>query len=220
MKKTPLLYATLAGIFLLFPILLSAHSVNYQLEGAPTGSVLNYYLPLGFQHILPMGLDHILFVIGLYLLNPTLKSVVTQATIFTVAHSITLCLSMNNTIQTEVSVIEPIIALSIAFIALENLFFQEIKPWRMVLIFAFGLIHGMGFASALNEIGLPRDAFYTSLIGFNIGVELGQITVILACYLLFGRWFAKKNWYRQRIVFPISILIACVAMYWTIERLI
>jgi HupE / UreJ protein len=208
----------LIALFFL-PITLTAHSINYQLEGAPTGSVLRYYLPLGFEHILPMGLDHIFFVIGLYLLNPQLKSVVTQATIFTVAHTITLCLSMNNTIKMEANVIEPIIALSIAFIALENLLIQEIKPWRMGLIFGFGLIHGMGFAAALNEIGLPRDAFYTSLISFNIGVELGQISVIILCYLLFGRWFSEKIWYRPRLVFPLSIFIACVALYWTVERL-
>lgn len=207
-------------ISLAFPLFLSAHTVNYQLEGAPGGAVLSYYLPLGFQHILPLGLDHICFIIGLYLLNPKLKTVVTQATVFTVAHTITLCLTMNNTITMDSNIIEPIIALSICFIALENLFVQNIKPWRVLLIFAFGLIHGMGFASALNEIGLPRDAFYPSLISFNIGVELGQIAVIVMCYLIFGLWFSEKKWYRQRIVMPMSVVIAMVSAYWVLERTI
>ncbi len=207
------------GLAIFLPLLSFAHAVNYQLEGAPTGSVFAYYLPMGFEHILPMGLDHILFVIGLFLLNPKLKTVFLQATVFTLAHTITLCMTMNNTISLESAVVEPIIALSIVFIALENLFLEDIKPWRILVIFAFGLIHGMGFAAALNEIGLPRDAFYTSLISFNVGVELGQLSVILLCYFMFGRWFQQKIWYRNRIVFPLSILIACIATYWTIERI-
>jgi uncharacterized membrane protein len=200
------------------PIFCSAHAINYQLEGAPTDSVLSYYLPLGFEHILPTGIDHILFIIGLYLLSPKLKTVLMQATAFTVAHTITLCMTMNNTIAPESAIVEPIIALSIVFIAFENLFLQEIKPWRILVIFGFGLIHGMGFAAALNEIGLPRDAFYASLISFNVGVELGQFSVILLCYFLFGRWFQQEIWYRQRIVFPLSISIGLIAMYWTMER--
>jgi uncharacterized membrane protein len=204
---------------LFFPFFCSAHAINYQLEGAPTGSVLSYYLPLGFEHILPMGIDHILFVVGLFLLSPKLKTVLLQATAFTIAHTITLCLTMNNSIAPQSALVEPIIALSIVFIAFENLFLEDIKPWRMAVIFGFGLIHGMGFAAALNEIGLPRDAFYSSLISFNIGVELGQFAVILLCYLLFGRWFQQESWYRQRIVYPLSISIGLIAMYWTIERM-
>jgi uncharacterized membrane protein len=204
----------------LLPTFSFAHAINYQLEGAPTGSVLSYYLPLGIDHILPLGIDHILFVVGLYLLSPKLKTVLLQATAFTVAHTITLCLTMNNSIAPQSAFVEPIIALSIVFIAFENLFLEDIKPWRIAVIFAFGLIHGMGFAAALNEIGLPRDAFYASLISFNIGVELGQFSVIFLCHAAFGYWFAEKNWYRKRIVFPISISIACIAIYWTIERLI
>lgn len=206
-------------LFTIIPFCLSAHSVNYQLEGAPTGSVLNYYLSLGFEHILPMGIDHILFVVGLYLLSPKLKTVLLQATAFTVAHTITLCMTMNNSIAPQSALVEPIIALSIVFIAFENLFLEDIKPWRMAVIFGFGLIHGMGFAAALNEIGLPRDAFYTSLIAFNIGVEIGQFTVILLCYAVFGYWFQQKKWYRPRLVIPLSIFIALIATYWTIERL-
>ena len=205
-------------LLLLCTTFAGAHTVNYALEDQPTTNVAGYYLKLGFEHILPFGLDHILFVLGLYLLSPKLKTVIWQATAFTVAHSITLILTMSNLIFPIGSIVEPIIALSILFIAVENLMLSDLKPWRLLIVFGFGLIHGMGFAGALNEIGLPRDAFYTSLISFNIGVELGQIAVILIAYLLFGRWFSERVWYRPRIVYPLSILIALIAMYWTIER--
>lgn len=198
----------------------SAHTINYALEGQPVSHVFGYYLSLGYQHILPEGLDHILFVVGLYLLSPRLKDVLWQATAFTVAHTLTLILSMKNLIVAPPTLIEPIIALSIAFIAIENLFSSRLQSWRMIVVFLFGLVHGMGFASALNELGLPRDAFFSSLITFNIGVELGQITVILACWLAFGKWFSTEIWYRKRIVLPISLAIAAVALVWTFERMI
>ena len=116
-------------------------------------------------------------------------------------------------------VVEPIIALSIAFIALENLLLTELKPWRVLLVFGFGLVHGLGFASALNELGLPRNAFYTSLLSFNVGVEFGQIVIIATIYFSLIYWLGKETWYRKRVVFPISILIALIALYWTVERL-
>lgn len=196
-----------------------AHTVNYSMELKPVSHVMGYYVLLGFEHILPYGVDHILFVICLFLLEPKLKSVILQASCFTVAHTITLILSMRDTITADANIIEPIIAISIVFVALENIFIGELKPFRYFVVFAFGLIHGMGFASALNEIGLPRNAFYSSLISFNVGVELGQIAVIIIAFLLIGIWFSKKTWYRQRIVYPLSIIIALIASYWTIERI-
>ena len=195
------------------------HTINYQLENQPAGNVFGYYTWLGFQHILPEGFDHILFVFGLFLLNPKLKSVIAQASCFTVAHTVTLILTAQGTIQPNSNIIEPIIALSIVFIAVENLFTTEMKLTRYIVIFGFGLIHGMGFATALNSIGLPRDAFYTSLLAFNVGVELGQITILVAAYFLIGKFFSEKIWYRQRIVYPLSIAIALVAGFWTIQRL-
>ncbi len=196
-----------------------AHTVNYALEGQPTSAVFSYYVKLGFEHILPEGLDHILFVVGLYLLSPKLKTIIWQATAFTVAHTITLILSMKNIIVAPPDIVEPIIALSIVFIAVENLITSTLQPWRIALVFAFGLVHGLGFASALNELGIPRDAFFSSLLSFNVGVELGQISVILLCYLLFGRWFSEKEWYKNRVVVPLSLAIAAMALYWTIERI-
>ena len=196
-----------------------AHTINYALQGKPVGDVLSYYLALGYKHILPEGFDHILFVISLYLLSPKLKNVLWQATAFTVAHTITLILSMKGWVVAPPAIVEPIIALSIAFVAIENLMTQRLKAGRLLIVFMFGLVHGLGFASALNELGLPPDQFYTSLLSFNVGVELGQISVILACWLAFGLWFSDKTWYRARIVQPLSVLIGLIAIFWTIQRI-
>lgn len=195
-----------------------AHTVNYALEKAPTNDVVWFYLKLGYTHILPEGFDHILFVCGLCLLSKKISVILWQATAFTVAHSITLALSMQNIIVAPSAVVEPIIALTILFVALENLMLTELKPWRIALVFMFGLVHGMGFASALNEIGLPRNKFATSILSFNMGVELGQITIIAAMFLLIVIPLGKYPWYRTRVVYPLSILIALIAGYWTIQR--
>lgn len=195
-----------------------AHTINYALEQAPVQNVVWFYLQMGFTHIIPSGFDHVLFVAGLCLLSTRIKTILWQATAFTVAHSVTLALSMKNIIVMPGAVVEPIIALSILFIALENILLTELKAWRIAIVFMFGLIHGMGFASALNEIGLPRNKFFTSIFSFNIGVELGQIAVILAMFGLIIIPFGKKPWYRKRVVYPLSGLIALTAAWWTIER--
>ena len=195
-----------------------AHTINYALEKAPAGNVFWYYLKLGFTHILPEGFDHILFVCGLCLLSRKIKTILWQATAFTVAHSITLALSMKSIIVAPSAIVEPIIALSILFIAVENLLLTELKPWRIAIVFMFGLIHGMGFASALNEIGLPRNKFGLSILSFNVGVELGQITIILLMFGLIIIPLGKMKDYRKRVVFPLSILIGLIALYWTIQR--
>ena len=205
--------------FLLFATNIYAHTINYALEKAPAGNVFWYYLKLGYMHILPNGFDHILFVTGLCLLNNKISTILWQATAFTVAHSITLALSMKNIIVAPSAVVEPVIALSILFVAVENLLIAKLSTWRILLVFMFGLIHGMGFASSLNEIGLPRDKFFLSIFSFNVGVELGQMTIIL---LVFGvvifPFHSIKN-YKRIIVYPLSVIIALIASYWTIERI-
>jgi hypothetical protein len=208
----------LVFFFLLITAPLFAHDLAAQLEKEPAGNVIFFYLTLGFEHILPLGIDHILFVAGLFLLSSSVKNVIWQATAFTFAHSITLILTMNGVIAPSPSAVEPIIALSIAFIAIENILIANLKPWRLLIVFLFGLIHGMGFAGALNEYGLPPNLYYTSLLSFNIGVELGQIAVIFLAWVLIGKWFHSKKWYRNRIVIPLSCCIAVIAMYWTVER--
>jgi hydrogenase/urease accessory protein HupE len=176
------------------------------------------YLTLGFSHILPHGLDHLLFVLGIYLLSGQARSVLCQVSAFTIAHSITLGLSMYGLVRVSPSVVEPLIALSIAYVAIENIFLSELKSWRVACVFAFGLLHGMGFAGALRELGLPRSEFMTALLMFNLGVEAGQLAVICSAFILVGWYCANRRWYRSRIVVPVSALIACTALYWTIER--
>ena len=219
-KKKRIAVTTFTGILLCLLSALSsyAHTINYALEKAPVNDVVWFYLKLGYTHILPQGFDHILFVCGLCLLSTKVSTILWQATAFTVAHSITLALSMQNIIVAPSAVVEPIIALSILFIAVENLLLTELKPWRVLIVFMFGLIHGMGFASSLNEIGLPRNKFFTSILPFNVGVELGQITVILAMFGFIIIPLKNIRNYRKRVVYPLSILIGLIALYWTIER--
>ena len=195
-----------------------AHTVNYDFSKMSRTDVGLAYLKLGFQHIIPKGTDHILFVLSIFLLSPKLKKVIWQATAFTLAHSITLGLAMYGVIKPPTEIIEPVIALSIVLVALENVFTEQLHPWRIFIIFIFGLVHGMGFASVLIGLGLPEKEFATALFTFNLGVEFGQITVILCAYLLLGKWFGDKPWYHRRIVIPLSMVIATIALYWTVQR--
>jgi hypothetical protein len=177
------------------------------------------YLQLGFTHIVPYGFDHVLFVLGIFLLGGGTRSTFWQVSAFTVAHSITLGLSMFGVISASPALVEPLIAVSIAYVAIENVVLRELRAWRVVLVFAFGLLHGLGFAGALKELGLPRSEFLTALVTFNLGVEAGQLTVIGTAFLLVGWHCGHRDWYRRRVVVPASLLIACTAVYWTIERL-
>ena len=176
------------------------------------------YIVIGFEHILPKGLDHILFVLALFLLSTKFKPLFFQVTFFTIAHSITLFLGVLNIVNISPNIVEPIIAISIAYVAFENLFTNKLNKKRPFVIFIFGLIHGLGFAGILTEIGVPDDLFVTSLISFNVGVEIGQIAVILIAYLMLALPFKKQNWYNKIITKPMSLIIAFVGLYWFIER--
>lgn len=197
---------------------LPAHDVE-GLSKLSKSEVAGIYLQLGFTHILPLGVDHILFVLGLFLLNPKLKPILWQATAFTLAHTITLGLAMYQIIKPPGNIVEPVIALSIMYVALENIFSPRLKASRIGIVFLFGLIHGMGFASALTELGLPKNAYFSSLLMFNTGVELGQVTIILAAYFLLGKPFGKESFYRKKVVIPLSAIIAVIAAYWTVQRI-
>lgn len=183
-------------------------------------ATLRQYLVLGFTHIVPKGLDHILFVLGLLLLTRRARALLGQVTAFTIAHSLTLALSMYGVISLPSKVVEPLIAVSIAYVAIENIWTSEVKRRRVALVFLFGLLHGLGFAGVLTELGLPRSEFLTALVAFNLGVEAGQLAVILGATALIGSWAVRKDWYRGRIAVPASALIAAIAVYWTIERLL
>ena len=179
--------------------------------------VARQYLWLGYTHILPKGLDHILFVIGIFLLSPRWKTLLLQVTAFTVAHSITLALSIYGIVSLPSRIVEPMIALSIVYVAVENLFTRELKPWRVALVFTFGLLHGLGFAGVLRELGLPRSEFLTALLTFNLGVEGGQLTIIAAA-LLATAPVRRAPWYHARVVVPASLAIAATGLYWTMIR--
>ena len=178
------------------------------------------YLTLGYTHIVPKGLDHILFVLGLFLLSTRLKPLLVQVTSFTVAHSITLGLTIYAVVSLSPKIVEPLIAASIVYVAVENLFTSKLHAWRPVVVFFFGLLHGMGFAGVLQEVGLPRSEFLTGLITFNVGVEFGQLTVISAAFLIVGAWRRNPGWYHGRVVVPCSLAIAATGLYWTVQRTI
>ena len=178
--------------------------------------VIGLYLQLGYTHILPKGLDHILFVLALFFASTRLKPLIWQISAFTLAHTLTLALATLGLVSLPASIVEPIIALSIAFVAMENLVFKDMTRWRPALVFGFGLFHGLGFAGVLSELGLPPGQLVPSLLSFNLGVELGQLTIIVACWLALHR-FRDAAWYPW-LVRAVSVAIAGVALWWTVER--
>jgi hydrogenase/urease accessory protein HupE len=182
--------------------------------------VARQYFGLGFTHILPKGLDHILFVVGIFLLSARWKSILLQVSTFTVAHSITLGLTMYGIVSLPAKVVEPMIALSIAYVAIENLVTSDLKPWRLALVFSFGLLHGMGFAGVLRDLGLPHSQFLTALLTFNAGVEAGQLTVIAISFAVVAHWRSSGASYRRLVVQPGSLVIALVGLYWVVERVL
>jgi hypothetical protein len=182
------------------------------------GQVVWQYLVLGFTHIVPKGTDHILFVLGIFLLSIRLKPILLQVTAFTVAHTITLALTIYGKVSLSPRIVEPLIALSIVYVAVENIVRPTLTPWRVAIVFGFGLLHGMGFAGVLREQGLPRKDFLTALLSFNLGVELGQLSVIALAFVMIGIPYRKEPWYRQRIVIPLSIAIAAIGLFWFVQR--
>ena len=171
----------------------------------------------GFVHVLPLGLDHILFVLGLFFLSRKWKPILYQVSVFTVAHTITLGLATLDLVSAPSNVVEPIIAASIAVVALENIFFPNYRHSRLFIVFFFGLIHGLGFAGALSAFDLDPTSLVIGLLGFNVGVEFGQLAVIAIVFVL-TIWIKDEAQYRKLAVVPCSILIAVMGIYWTIER--
>ena len=182
--------------------------------------VLLEYTGVGFTHIVPKGLDHILFVLGLFLLSTRVAPLLIQVTAFTVAHSVTLALSVYGVVSLPSSIVEPLISASIVYVAVENILTPQLKPWRALVVFGFGLLHGLGFAGVLQEVGLPHGQFVPALVSFNVGVELGQLAVITLAYLAVGIWGRNKAWYRPRVVIPASASIAAVGLFWTVQRVL
>ncbi len=178
------------------------------------------FFVLGIQHIIPKGLDHILFIFGLFLFSSSLKKLISQITIFTIAHSITLIFVSLSLMRINPQIVEPIIALSIVYIGLENIFKKYTKEYlRYVVILFFGLLHGLGFALVLSDIGYKSSDLFVNLISFNLGIEVAQISIVLALYLLIALNFAKNKNYRIFFQVPSSILISSVGLYWFFERI-
>ena len=175
------------------------------------------FVKAGFEHIIPQGVDHILFVLGLFFSCITFRSLLWQVTAFTIAHSITLILAAQGFVELRADLVEAIIALSIVWIAVENCLFKETNKRRYLIVFSFGLLHGLGFAALLTEYGLPKDNFISMLLAFNIGVEIGQLAILLLAFVLI-KLILKKNWYNNEIKIPASLVIAAIGLFWFIER--
>ncbi|MFK7835674.1 MAG: HupE/UreJ family protein [Sulfitobacter sp.] len=202
--------------------------------GAQSGwGAFGSYIPVGFDHILPQGLDHILFVLGLFLLSTQLGPLLWQVSAFTLAHTVTLALGALGLVNIPGSIVEPLIAASIVYVAVENIFNSGLSRWRPLVVFGFGLLHGLGFASVLGDFGLPEGQFIPALIGFNVGVELGQLAVIAMAALLI--WLAvmaaraapldglEEEVREYPVMFRAvsvtgSLIIAIIGVWWVIER--
>jgi len=176
------------------------------------------YLEIGFSHIIPKGLDHIIFVLGIFLLSTNWKIMLAQVTCFTIAHSISLALSALGIIALPERIVEPLIALSIIYVGIENIFTSKLTIWRPLLIFLFGLLHGLGFAGILFRVGIPEGYFIESLLAFNLGIEAGQIFVIGVAYFVLYYYFHKRSYYKNYVVIPGSITISCIGLWMLYER--
>lgn len=179
------------------------------------------YLWMGFTHVLPLGIDHILFMVNLFFLHQRLRTVVLYCSLFTLAHSITLALAAMGLLQVPAAFVEPVISFSVLLTAVSNIIGTNAgKGFQVPVIILFGLFHGMGFASALDAAGLSGRTFIVGLVCFNGGVELAQVLVVATGYFLLVRPYSARPWYRERIVKPVALIIACVAIYWTVVRLV
>ena len=221
-------------------------------QSNPSTSLLHYvieYVGIGFTHILPLGADHILFILGLYLFGNRWRPLCWQVSVFTLAHSLTLGLGLAGFIRLPAAIVEPLIAASIVYVAIENIGWHTLlRPvvgkipdqvqhalpttWytpptnhtlalprhRLGVVFGFGLLHGLGFAAMLQTFQMPPEAFYSALLGFNLGVELGQLAVLVIAFALTG-WLRNHQYYRRWVVVPGSVGIALIGLFWMVERL-
>jgi len=202
---------------------LTPASPEYVVEARPgLGQVIQTYLLLGIEHILG-GVDHLLFVLALLLIVHGTRKLVTTITAFTVAHSITLSLAALDLVFVPVPPVEACIALSIVFVAAEVVHYERgvpsltaRRPW--LVAFTFGLLHGLGFAAALGQIGLPQNSVPAALLFFNVGVEIGQLIFVTAMLLL--AFEVKRLWPRVPVHWRTApaYVIGSLATFWVIER--
>ena len=190
----------------------------FAVSGTASHSFLAFLL-LGVEHILT-GYDHLLFLFALLVVCRDLRSILTVITCFTIAHSITLALSTLDVVRVPARIVEPLIAGSIAYVGIENLIRGDAPKWRWLITFSFGLVHGLGFADALKEFGIGSGQFgiVLPLVGFNIGVEIGQLSV--AAVVLPILWQLRKNPNFVRQWVPLcSVAVALAGSYWILERI-
>ncbi|WP_316364714.1 HupE/UreJ family protein [Candidatus Thiodiazotropha sp. CDECU1] len=205
---------------------ISGQTQSIQLTAADIGvnsrwQVLTTYMVIGIEHIL-LGLDHLLFVAGLVLLVGFQRQLIWTITAFTLAHSLTLALSVTQVVTVSQTPVEIIIALSILLVAAESLdkriTLARRYPW--LVAFVFGLVHGLGFAGALREVGLPEHELPLSLLTFNLGVEFGQLGVILGLYLITS--LIKRLYESGKLLRPVTLasayVIGILGAYWSISR--
>jgi hypothetical protein len=184
---------------------------------AGASAVMPEFFAIGFRHILMEGWDHILFILGLFFLTRDLRVLLFQMTLFTMAHSLTLGLSLYGLVSLPSWLVEVTIALSIAFIAIENFFSDKLSPWRPWMVAAFGLVHGLGFAHSFAENLVQTGLFLPALFSFNLGIEAGQIAIVgVASAMVACCW--NRDWYRKAVALPASAGLACIGILSAIER--
>jgi hydrogenase/urease accessory protein HupE len=179
--------------------------------------VMKTFIPSGIHHIM-IGPDHILFLVGLLLLGGSFVALLKIVTAFTIGHSVTLSLAALNVVTPPASVIEPAIALSIVFVGADNLVKGTGRDLRMWVALVFGLVHGFGFANVLREFGLPREALGWSLFSFNVGVEIGQLAIVLLVTAALSAIKRRSATLRQRVAFAGSIVVIAAGTYWFVQR--
>lgn len=186
----------------------------------PLGSVIGKYIHSGIIHIVPAGLDHILFVVGLLAYGLSARGLIFQISLFTVAHTITLAAASLGWINISGSIVEPLIALSIAWIGVENMIRTSgrVAITRSSVVFVFGLLHGLGFASVLADFGLPQSAYIVGLLSFNLGVEIGQLIIVVPIFLMLRALKLTDRRFRRGFQIPVSTIISAIGLFWFVER--
>ena len=195
--------------------------ISAEASQATTAQSLWNFLGYGYRHVIPKGWDHVLFIAALCCISLAWKPLLLQSLVFTIGHTITLALSINDWIPPFTpkaqQFVELSIALTIVYVAIENLFASSIRKRRLAGIFAFGLIHGLGFASVLGATIRQAESTTLPLIAANLGVEFGQITVIVLCLIAFYPFHKRQMFSSVRI--SASTLIACVGLFWVVQRI-
>jgi hydrogenase/urease accessory protein HupE len=180
-------------------------------------AVMKVFIPSGIHHIL-IGPDHILFLIGLLLTGGSWGTLIRIVTSFTIGHSITLSLAALNVVTPPPTIIEPAIALSIVFVGADNLVRGSGRDLRAAVALVFGLVHGFGFANVLREFGLPKEALGWSLFSFNVGVEIGQLAIVLIVASALGAVRRRSTSMAYRVAYAGSVVVIAAGTYWFVQR--